>query len=392
MNVYPVLRGKDVELTQNTQSGDELTTVSQSVDWKPKLKMLFRLVIVGLVVWGIWQCVRSSLADLASQKNELQAESAKLRSQASLTDDLVLRERLLNEAQLLESKARDFWKANPFLLFVAAVFYMIAMLPAALFWRKCLICLEQTDHFVDTMWAYFYGSLGKYFPGKAMVFVIRVGALQHHGVQKTATALTIFMETLTNMAVGGFTAGVCLILLNVEWRLTLIAIGLLVATVVPASPPVMRSILPRLQKGVEREKLNQWIERISWSLFGQGWAMLTVCWLANGFSLLFVLWSLPSTEFQFESFYTLYLSCCGACALAVVLGFVSLIPGGAGVRELVLSIVLAPVVGPVAALCCAVWMRIVWLATELACVGIAGIAKCLDPNKASSLDSTSVAE
>lgn len=51
--------------------------------------------------------------------------------------------------------------------------------------------------------------------------------------------------------------------------------------------------------------------------------------------------------------------------MAVVLGFVSFLPGGAGVREVVLSTMLAPIVGPVAALAAAVWLRIVWLVTEL---------------------------
>jgi uncharacterized membrane protein YbhN (UPF0104 family) len=62
---------------------------------------------------------------------------------------------------------------------------------------------------------------------------------------------------------------------------------------------------------------------------------------------------------------TIALSSIGACAMAVVLGFVSFLPGGAGVREVVLSTMLTPIVGPVAAVAAAVWLRIVWLAAEL---------------------------
>jgi uncharacterized membrane protein YbhN (UPF0104 family) len=102
---------------------------------------------------------------------------------------------------------------------------------------------------------------------------------------------------------------------------------------------------------------------------------LSATWVAYGVSLLLVLRSLPIADFQHTTTATLWLSCMGACALAVVLGFVSLLPGGAGVREAVLSIVLAPVVGPFAALCGAIWLRVVWLATELLMVGLLLVLK-----------------
>lgn len=334
-----------------------------------RAKQLFRILVLVLVAWGIWQCVRNSILDLSKQQARLTAEATDLREQAETVADPEERETLLLEAEAREQQSQNFWKASPPWLLAASAFYVLAMLPAALFWRRCLIALEQTDHLLDTIWAFFYGNLGKYFPGKAMVFVLRVGALQHHGVKKTATALTIFMETLTNMAVGGWIAALCLLLLDVDWRLTLLAGGLLVTTFIPASPPVMRFVLPKIQKGVDGETLRHWTSRISWPLFLRGWGTLTFCWVANGFSLMCVLQSLPSAQLEGVDFLTLYLSCCGACALAVVLGFVSLLPGGAGVREIVLSMVLTPVVGPVAALCCAVWMRITWLATELGCAG-----------------------
>jgi uncharacterized membrane protein YbhN (UPF0104 family) len=104
--------------------------------------------------------------------------------------------------------------------------------------------------------------------------------------------------------------------------------------------------------------------------------MLTLTWIAFGLSLWCVLQSLPSTQFGTVSWFVVLVSCLGAAALAVVLGFVSLIPGGVLVREAVLSAVLTPVVGSsVAALCGALWLRIVWLATELGVVGLLGLAK-----------------
>jgi len=52
--------------------------------------------------------------------------------------------------------------------------------------------------------------------------------------------------------------------------------------------------------------------------------------------------------------------------LAVVAGFLSLIPGGLGVRDTILMTLLAPTWGPTVAIISAVLLRLVWLVTELA--------------------------
>lgn len=332
-------------------------------------KQAIRVLVLTLVVLGIYHSVRKSIAQLASQRTLLTENAQNLRVRADSADPETA-SALREQADDLLMQADDFWKPNPLWLLAAAVFYGIGMFPASLFWHRCLNALDQRAPLSAVVWAYFYGGLGKYFPGKAMVVVLRVGTLLPFGVKKMATSITIFMETLTMMAVGGAVAGCCLIILQIDWRLTLLAIGLLTVTFLPTFPPLLRRLIPRLQSGVDEANLNQWTRRIHWKLIVQGWGLLALTWLAFGLSLLFVLEGLPSAEGVSPDLSRLLLSSLGACALAVVLGFVSLIPGGAGVREVVLSAVLAPVVGPVAALCCALWLRIVWLATELSIVGV----------------------
>ncbi|MCH2398715.1 MAG: hypothetical protein MK364_06385, partial [Pirellulales bacterium] len=51
--------------------------------------------------------------------------------------------------------------------------------------------------------------------------------------------------------------------------------------------------------------------------------------------------------------------------LALVAGFLSLLPGGIGVRELVVTTLLVPVYGELSAILSAVLMRITWLLAEL---------------------------
>ena len=337
------------------------------------IKWLFQAAILAVVGWGVVSSVRKSAAQLAAQRSQLidEAEQLKQRAVAAEFSGFPLQAQALRaEADAAEHGSRRFWQADPLGLLAAGLLYGLGMLPGSLFWRQCLRALDQPTHLLTILWAYFYGNLGKYFPGKAMVIVLRLTALEPLGIKKMATSITIFMETLTMMSVGGAMAGLCMIALNIDWRLTLLSIGLLVATFIPTFPPILRWLLPKLQRGVDPEQLKAWSDRIQGKLFIRGWLLLSLTWIAFGLSLLVVLRSLPIADLSHTTPLALLLSCCGACALAVVLGFVSLLPGGAGVREAVLSIVLTPVVGPVAALCGAVWLRVVWLATELLMVGL----------------------
>jgi uncharacterized membrane protein YbhN (UPF0104 family) len=346
------------------------------VAWNKRwFKIGLQAAALLLVVWGIASSIRKSARQLSEQRARIQLEAEQMELQAEGLDESKERRELLLEAGQLRRSANDFWKARPDLLALAGACYMVGMFPAWQFWRHCLIALEQPSALMATMWAYFYGNLGKYFPGKAMVIVLRLAAMAHLGGKKAATTITIFMETLTMMSVGGAMAAVCLILLNLDWRFTALALGLLVATFIPTFPPLLRRMLPRLQPGVSKEVLAIWSQRIDAKLFRRGWFMLTLTWLAFGTSLMLVLHSLPSSDFSRAPWSTAVLSCQGACALAMVVGFVSLVPGGAGVREAVLSLVLTPVVGPVAALCGAVWLRVVWLSTELLVVAVLFLLK-----------------
>ena len=56
--------------------------------------------------------------------------------------------------------------------------------------------------------------------------------------------------------------------------------------------------------------------------------------------------------------------CTAAISLAVVIGFASLLPGGAGVRELVVTTVLSVVIGPSHAILAAIAARIMFAVCE----------------------------
>ncbi len=154
-----------------------------------------------------------------------------------------------------------------------------------------------------------------------MVIILRVGVLAPLGVLKVATTLTVFLETLTMMAVGSAWAAICLLWLQLDVRWTLLALGLMAITFLPTLPPLLREVLRRTQRGIEPHLMDAWLARIDWSLLGLGWSVMSVTWLANGVSLACVLIASPAAEFSGASWLTIAASALGACAMAVVLGF-----------------------------------------------------------------------
>ncbi len=97
-----------------------------------------------------------------------------------------------------------------------------------------------------------------------------------------------------------------------------------------------------------------------------GWIVMSLGWCLNGLSLWLVIRSMPETGITMDDF-PLTLAC---VSLATVAGFVTLIPGGLGVRELVMIPLLGARFGAVTAVIAAIIIRFVWLASELLTSGI----------------------
>ena len=88
-----------------------------------------------------------------------------------------------------------------------------------------------------------------------------------------------------------------------------------------------------------------------------------------GLSLWAVLKSLPGDLLPdgviLDPWYSHWARMTTSVSLAVVAGFLSLLPGGLGVRELVLDELMAEPFGAVVAIVSAVLLRLVWLLAEL---------------------------
>jgi uncharacterized membrane protein YbhN (UPF0104 family) len=287
-----------------------------------------KAAIAAAVVWGLWSAVRDARSELVRQ-------------------DFSLRQ------------IRPLWLA------ASCGLYAAGMVPMWWFWLRILRALGQRPSIARSGRAFFIGQLGKYVPGKAMVVVLRTAFVRGPKVDTTLAALSVFIETLTMMAVGAFVAGAIIAVRFSDQRgLHVLAWLLMIATGVPTLPPIFRRIVGWLKVSKAESDVGRALEGLTFRLMLTGWAACTVGWFLFGLSYWATLRAVPlgpSVALPWELLPRLTAS----VTLAVVAGFVSLLPGGLGVRELVLNALMVPEFGEVKALLSAVLLRLAWLVTEL---------------------------
>lgn len=256
------------------------------------------------------------------------------------------------------------WQLHPGWLVVAGGLYLLGLLPAGLFWRHVLRSLGQQASVSESLRAYFIGHLGKYVPGKAMVVVLRTGLIRSGRVNTAVAAVSVFFETLTMMAVGAFVAAAILaVWFREQQTLFLAAVGLMVLAGLPTFPPLFKRLVRWSGVGRASPEAVASIEQLNPGTMLYGWLAMGIGWWILGLSLWAVLRAMGTIDSGPAQHALL---CTASVALAMVAGFLSLIPGGAVVRELVLAELMVPQFGEAAALLSAVVLRLVWLLSELA--------------------------
>jgi len=247
-------------------------------------------------------------------------------------------------------------------LAVSAVTYAVSLVPASLVLRRALAALHQPIAFPLVVAAQLIGHLGKYVPGKAMVIVLRASILSrgHVKVSLKHSALAVIIETLNLIAVGAILALLLVVILEtpewIKWTSGLMAAGAAIGTL----PPVLRFFLsPGLPARASGTLPLNWTA----DDLAAAWLWCTLSWIFTGVSMTAVVLALTPIQPD-QSYVSLTLICSAASMLAFVAGFASLLPGGAGVREMVLATLLTPVIGPGLSLLAAVVARMVQLAVE----------------------------
>ncbi|MEK6247806.1 MAG: lysylphosphatidylglycerol synthase domain-containing protein [Planctomycetales bacterium] len=302
------------------------------------LKYLFNLSVLALVAWGIYSTVDRAMGQL---------------------------------------EAKQFhWELNSAWLVLSGLLYLVGLLPMAAFWFRCLRALGERPRILETIRAFYVGSLGKYVPGKALVVVMRAGLLRSSRVSTSGAAVSVFLETLTMMAVGAFLSLLMMAIwlnehLHQHPYLFPLAGGLLLLAGLPTLPPLFKRLV--LLSGTRRADpdIENRLSGITWPLVTSGWIMVSFGWLVLSLSLWSVLRAMGIEGIDLAADLPYFLAAVG---LAMVAGFLSLIPGGAGVREFILMVILGHYYlgnhlssdfPDVKALAAAVILRLAWLTAEL---------------------------
>jgi hypothetical protein len=289
-------------------------------------------------------------------------------------------------------------RLQPVWLVASGALYLLGMLPSAMFWHRLLRVLGQKVRLQQAIRAYYIGHLGKYVPGKALVVVLRAGMVRGTEVNTTVAAVTVFIETLTMMASGSFVAAALIALLfGQHWQYAALAVCFMLAAGLPTLPPVFRRIIrltkigranptalaqQSVEKGDSRLAANQksrrnrvvarsqspfstgcQFEQIDYRTLLVGWLATGLGWFVMGLSLTATLRGMGQESPTWIGGWPLVTM---VVAVSVVAGFMSFIPGGLVVRDVVLAELIKPRLGSETAVASALVLRLVWLAAELA--------------------------
>ncbi|WP_158222707.1 YbhN family protein [Rhodopirellula sp. MGV] len=343
----------------------------------PNAKTIAKIVIALVVLIGLGLTVKKSFDALAQQRDATLQTISQLDQQIQSATSQVAREGLRRERELAAASLPELSNVSWAWLAIAALTYSVGMIPGGMVLLEAVGTFGLVIGVKDAIISQTIGHVGKYVPGKAMVVVIRAGRLKELGIPWLAGSTAVFMETIMMMAVGAALSGAMLLWLPVPRWMGACALFAGLAATTLSLPPILYRIIDRL--GIRRVAQEPSSSQRSvappggWRFFTAAWLWHLLGWILIGGSFGMVLISLPGLP-EDASRVTLVVASIAAMALAMVVGFASLLPGGAGARELALTVVLSPVVGTSVALFAAIVARILFIVVD---VGLAiGLGAC----------------
>ena len=267
------------------------------------------------------------------------------------------------------------WQFDFWWLAASGGLYLLGTLFCGVFWHRTLRVLGQPVSLCRALRAYYVSQLGKYVPGKAMVVILRAGLVRGQGVDTSLAAASVFFETLTMMSTGALmAAAIMAVWFREQTLLFWMALAIMATAGVPTLPPVFRRLVRLFGVGRSDPAVVEKLAALGYGTMFLGWILTGLGWVILGLSYGAVLCGLGVAEGL--SLGQLHLHT-AAVTLATVAGFVSFVPGGAVVREAVLTELMVPYLGDVVALVGAILLRLVWLVAELMISGILYIASRL---------------
>ena len=305
----------------------------------------------------------------------------------------------LARPELYEQAVRWEW------LVLAAGLYLVSMALSALYWRRLMIHLGASPGLVPCLRAYYISTLGKYVPGKAMALVMRVGMIRAEGVSPSLAGITTFCEVLTTMGAGALLASALFVLfgpiapasnlwdtvvglvrLNLSpdhpvdrWALVVVSLALTGVTLGPIFPPVVNRLVDRFSSPLARFGTVPRL-RLRWLI--EGLLRIMPAWVLMGLGVACAFQAIPGAELPWTLPMLGRLT--AIMGLSYVAAFLLWTPGGLGVREFLLGLLLAPelvgrgdeesVAGRV--VLAVLLLRVAWTVAELLAAGALYFVRC----------------
>lgn len=321
-------------------------------------------IIAIAVAVGLYFAARSALNQWRGESEKLRGEIANLDTALASTTNAAEREELELAKSRLEASLPRLANLRWDRIALASLLYALGLIPPCFVLRRALLSLGQRPRLSTAIMAQLIGHVGKYVPGKAMVIILRAGVLARDQVSPLPATVCVFLETFLMMAVGAACAGLVVLWLPVPGWITATAISMALLASIPTFPPLLKLVVKRAMKIQD----SRFESEIGIGLFAAGWAWSVFSWILIGASFTTLITAIP-TAASLPSWIELYPLATAAISLAMVVGFASLLPGGAGVRELVLATILGVSIGSSHGLLAAIAVRLMFIVVEAVAAG-----------------------
>lgn len=251
--------------------------------------------------------------------------------------------------------AAGFRELTPAMVAASLAAVVGALLGAMLTWRTLLADLGSRLPVRSAARVFFVGQLGKYIPGTVWPLIAQMEMGRDLGVPRARSAAAFFLMMPVQLATGLLVAFGTLGWDRFGWLLLLVPVLLVLL-----EPRVVNAVIGYGLRRLKRPPLERPLTRKG-MLAALGWAL--VGWVWYGVHLYFVA---PQGGLVFAI---------GAFALSWCLGIMTfVVPAGAGVREVAMVAVLAPVMESGPAIAVALSSRVVIILGDLLCAGAAGLS------------------
>ncbi len=270
-------------------------------------------------------------------------------------------QRDFEQLDLAEIPMRPAW------LIASGVVYLVGLYPSVWFWRHLHERFGYAIPHYAALRAHYIGQLGKYVPGKALAVAIRSELVHPFGVPYGVSIIVSFYEVLTGMAAGAIVAALVFVLappgdLGLDWHPAWLGVILLCVCGVPLLPGVFNFVIAKLTARIQAVELYR-LPPVRFGTLTLGLLTTGSGWWVQGLGVWAMLCAVVPEPPEWSL--RMWAESTAAIAFANVAGFVIVVvPGGLGVREYLLKILLSAAGPPGYIATAALLLRLDWIIAE----------------------------